>query len=292
MLKRIVKFILYSLLAVVGIVLAFYAYVSWDFSQRAAKDYLFEVRVPNIRYDSASLALGAHLSVIKGCQDCHASDLGGRVLVDDPALGLLAPVNLTSGEGGIGKNYTPEDWVRALRHGVGPDGKPLLFMPAHETANMTEKDLAALIAYCTRVQAVNRKPPTHEVSPLGKVLNYFGKMHMFPVELIDHSFLPPEDMDKSVSPEFGEYLAVSCTGCHYGNFKGGSPQIPNSPPVADITSTGNLAKWSEDSFIQTLKTGKTPEGKVMQNEFMPWQMTKQYTDDELRSLYLYLKNLP
>lgn len=292
MLKRIAKFILYALVSVLGLVLVFYAYVSWDFSRRFAKDYSFEVKVPKIRYDSASLALGAHLSVIKGCQDCHAADLGGRVLIDDPALALLAPVNLTEGDGGIGKDYSPEDWVRALRHGIGPDGKPLLFMPSHETANMTEKDLAALIAYCTQVQKVDRQLPEQQVRPLGKMLNYFGKMHLLPVEIIDHSYVPPADMDKSVSPEFGEYLAVSCTGCHYSNFKGGAAQIPGSPPVADLTSTGNIARWTETEFIQTMRTGQTPEGKQMQNEFMPWQMTSQYTDDELKSLYLYLKNLP
>ncbi|MEK6477486.1 c-type cytochrome [Catalinimonas sp. 4WD22] len=292
MIKRILKIALFSVLGIVLVLLLFYAYVSWDFNQRAAKSYGYEVSVPKISYDSASLALGAHLSVIKGCRDCHSDDLGGRVMIDDPALGRLVPTNLTKGEGGTGAQYSAEDWVRALRHGVGPDQKPLLFMPAHETANMTDKDLAALIAYCTQSAAVTRELPAIEVRPLGKLLNYFGKMHMFPVEMIDHEFIPPADMDKSISHEFGEYLAVSCTGCHYSNFKGGSPQVPGSPPVADITSTGKLANWTEADFIQTLRTGKTPEGKVMQNEFMPWQMTKEFTDEELKSLFLYLKAQP
>lgn len=292
MAKRILKIVFLSVLSVVLLLLMFYAYVSWDFNQRAEKSYAYDVSVPKISYDSANIVLGEHLSVIKGCRDCHENDLGGRVLIDDPALGRLVPPNLTKGKDGIGSQYSHEDWVRALRHGVGPDQKPLLFMPAHETANMTEKDLAALIAYCTQASPVTRSLPEIEIRPVGKLLNFFGKMHMLPVEIIDHDFVPPADMDKKVSPEFGEYLAVSCTGCHYANFKGGSPQIPDSPPVADITSTGNLARWSETDFVQTLRTGKTPEGKMMQNEFMPWQMTSQFTDDELKSLYLFLKNQP
>lgn len=290
MLKRILKIVLFSVLGVVVVLLLFYAYVSWDFGERAEKNYAYDVSVPKISYDSASLVLGNHLSIIKGCRDCHNDDLGGRVLIDDPALGKLVPPNLT--KGGVGAQYSAEDWVRALRHGVGPDQKPLVFMPAHETANMTDRDMAALIAYCTQTAPVTRSLPEMEIGPVGKLLNFFGKMHMFPVEMIDHNFVPLADMDKKVSPEFGEYLAVSCTGCHYANFKGGSPQIPKSPPVADITSTGNLARWSETDFIQVLRTGKTPEGKVMQNEFMPWQMTSEFTDDELKSLYLYLKNQP
>ncbi|MDF9794925.1 cytochrome c553 [Catalinimonas alkaloidigena] len=290
MIKRILKVLLFSVLGIVLVLLLFYVYVSWDFNQRAAKSYVYDVTVPNISYDSASLALGAHLSVIKGCRDCHNDDLGGRVMIDDPALGRVVPTNLT--KGGVGAQYSLEDWVRALRHGIGPDQKPLLFMPAHETANMTDKDLAALIAYCTQSATVTRELPSIEIRPVGKLLNYFGKMHMFPVEMIDHDFIPPADMDKSVSPEFGEYLAVTCTGCHYSNFKGGSPQVPGSPPVPDITSTGNLANWTEGEFMQTLRTGTTPQGKMMQNEFMPWKMTSEFTDEELKSLYLYLKDHP
>ncbi len=292
MLKRVLKILLFSVLGIALIFFLFYTFVSWDFNQRAAKSYLYEVSAPQVSYDSANLELGEHLSVIKGCRDCHSDDLGGRVMIDDPALGRLVPSNLTKGDGGIGTQYTLEDWVRALRHGVGPDQKPLLFMPAHETANMTDRDIAALIAYCTKSNPVTRSLPEIEVRPVGRLLNYFGKMHMFPVETIDHDFVPLADMDKSVSPEFGEYLAVGCTGCHYGNFKGGSPQVPGSPPVADITSSGNVAKWSEADFMQTLRTGKTPEGKAMQSEFMPWLMTKEFTDNELKSLYLYLKSQP
>ncbi|WKN32502.1 cytochrome c [Porifericola rhodea] len=292
MVKRILKFLLLTVVSLLIIILAFYAFVSWDFAQRANQSYSYEAHAPEVVYDSTNLVLGKHLAIIKGCTDCHGQDLGGKVMIDDPALGRLVPSNLTRGEGGIGAQYSLQDWVRALRHGVGPDQKPLLFMPAHETANMTDRDMSALLAYCTQVAAVDQQLPQLEIRPIGKLLNFFGKMHMFPVEMIDHDFLPPADMDKSVSPAFGEYLAVSCTGCHYSNFKGGSPQIPNSPPVADITSSGNLARWSERDFIQALRTGQTPEGKHMQNEFMPWQMTKEFTDEELKSLYIFLKNQP
>jgi len=292
MVKRILKFALFGLAGIVLIAAAFYAFVSWNFAQRATADYAYAVDIPEIRYDSATLALGDHLSIIKGCRECHSNDLGGKVFIDDPALGRLSTANLTGGKGGIGSQYSPEDWVRALRHGIGPDGKPLLFMPSHETANMTDRDMAALIAYCTHVQGVDRELPAHDIRPLAKLLTYFGEFDMFPVEHIDHNFVPAADMDKSISPAFGEYLAVTCTGCHGTDFKGGSAHVPGSPPVADLTSTGNLAKWTEGDFIQSLRTGKTPEGRVMQNEYMPWEMTQYFTDEELKSLYLYLKSLP
>ncbi|MDQ3291187.1 MAG: cytochrome c, partial [Bacteroidota bacterium] len=68
--------------------------------------------------------------------------------------------------------------------------------------------------------------------------------------------------------------------------------VPGSPPVPNITKTGNLGKWTEAQFIQTLRTGVTPEGKKMNPRNMPWTMTKEFTDHEIKSVYLFLKSLP
>jgi len=35
-----------------------------------------------------------------------------------------------------------------------------------------------------------------------------------------------------------------------------------------------MGKWSEAQFIQTLKTGVTPEGKKINPQYMPCKMTK------------------
>ncbi len=67
---------------------------------------------------------------------------------------------------------------------------------------------------------------------------------------------------------------------------------PGSPPVPDITKTGNIGKWNEAQFSQTLRTGVTPAGKKMNPKFMPWTMTKEFTDIEMKSVYLFLKSLP
>lgn len=90
----------------------------------------------------------------------------------------------------------------------------------------------------------------------------------------------------------GKYLSVSCIGCHRTNFKGGDSPIPGMPPVPDITSSGNTDRWSLSQFIHTLRTGKTPEGKIMDNQNMPWKMTAKYTDEELQALYAFLKAQP
>lgn len=293
MLKKILKITFIVLGSIVLLLATFYAFIHFNIEGRMNKTYPeFEAESFPIPSDSATLALGAHLSVIKGCQDCHGADLAGRVMIDDPALGQIVSANLTRGKGGIAGDYTDEDWVRALRHGVAKDHTPLLVMPSEETTHLTQQDLAALIAYCKSVPAVDQELPASVVRPVGRVLTYFDKLPLLSVERIDHAQKAVASINKTVSTEYGKYLSVSCTGCHQPNFKGGAPILPGSPQVADLTSTGNVGRWTEEQFVQALRTGKTPEGKQLQNEFMPWQMTAQYTDEELRSLYLFLKNQP
>ena len=109
--------------------------------------------------------------------------------------------------------------------------------------------------------------------------------------MIDHSRPLQADVPAEVSVEYGKYLAIACQGCHRENMKGGEPVAPGFPPVADISSSGNPSKWTAEQFMETLRTGKTPEGKLLKTEEMPWTMTKSYTDVELQALHLYLKSI-
>ncbi len=293
MIKKIVKvtgIILGSFILLIG---AFYTFIHFNIESRMNKTYPeFPAESYTIASDSATLALGEHLTRIKGCQECHGANLAGTIMADDPALGRLVSANLTRGKGGIGSTYTNSEWIKALRHGVNKNNKPLLFMPSNETTHLTRQDLVAVIAYCQSVPPVDTEHPENNIGPLGRVLTYFEKLPLLNVEMIDHAQTAPAGIEKTVSASYGKYLATTCIGCHGENFKGGAGHVPGSPQIANLTSTGNVAKWSDAQFINTLRTGETPEGKKLQNEFMPWQMTKQYTDHELKSLYLFLKSQP
>lgn len=291
MLKKIFKYTFFVIIGIIGLAILFFSYASYSVNQRFQKKYAVALPSVHIKYDSATLALGKHLSVIKGCTDCHDSDLGGKVMVDDPALGRLVTPNLTHGKGGLPANYSDEDWVRAIRHGLSRENIPLKLMPSQEFNFLTEKDLSAIIAYCKSLNPVDRELPPTEIRPVGIMLTHFDKIPMIPTELIDHEKPLATDIPHEVSLELGEYLAVSCSGCHRTDFKGGDSHLPGGPRVANITSEGNVGKWTEADFIATLRSGNTPEGKQLDNAFMPWQMTKAYTDTELKSLYIYLKSL-
>lgn len=289
--KKIIKYLLIFLGLIVAAAGIFYFVAFLSVQSRLNKEYNVDLTMPYIKVDSAMLAKGEHLSLIKGCQDCHGRDLAGRVVVDDPAVGIFAGRNLTSGKGGLPSDYNDKDWIRAIRHGLNREKKPLKIMPSQELTFLTEEDLFAIIAYAKTRPAVDREVPKTKLRPMGILLTHFNKIPVITAEMIDHKRKPVEKIENQVSYENGEYLAISCSGCHQPNLKGGPAIIPGSPDPADIPSTGNLLQWSEDQFINTLRTGVTPEGKQLQNEFMPWQMTKEFSDVELKSLYLYLRSI-
>ena len=288
MIIKIVKGAGIMLLSVIVLFAAGSGLIAMNINSRTVKQYHFDKEILNIESDSLTLARGKHLVAIKGCQDCHGKDLSGKVMMDDGAVGRLSASNLTKGKGGLPQDYAAVDWVTALRHGVDKSGRPLIFMPSHETTLLSRHDMAAIIAYCQTVPDVDNELPPINLGPVANVMSYFDKMPLFSVEKIDHRKPMVAQADTAEGIKLGEYLAVSCSGCHRADFKGGDPLAPGLPPVPDITSSGNPGKWTQQQFLQTLRSGKTPDGHQMKNDDMPWQMTAQYEDKELASLYQFL----
>jgi cytochrome c553 len=292
MFKKILKITGIILGVIVLIVACFFMKAYFSVESRRSTHYTVEPQPLAIRQDSAALALGARLVKAKGCTDCHGQDLGGKVFVDDPMLAHLIAPNLTKGKGGLPRDHTYEDWVLALKHGIRKDEKPLLFMPSQEYFLLSEQDMGAIIAYCAQLPRVDREfNEGNTLGPLAYILTDMDKLPMFPAEMIDHKRTLVKEMKAEVSIEFGKYLSTSCQGCHRENMKGGDPVAPGFPVVADISSTGQPGKWTDEQFIETLRTGKTPEGKILKPNEMPWTMAKEFTDVELKALHLYLNSL-
>lgn len=287
-LGKILGIVLLVVLLLVGVS---YAFISRNIHKRAEKQYQFTADTLHIEPSEALLKQGEHLVTIKGCTDCHGGDLGGKVFLNEAPLGTISATNLTSGKGGVGANYTVGDWLAALRHGVNKQKQALLIMPSHETAQLSKEDLRAIIAYCRQVPAVDRSLPERKLGPMLKLLTYFDKIPLFPVEKIDHTASLIESTNGFSELEMGRYLSVSCVGCHRENFAGGESPVPGMPMVPDISAAGNVGKWTLPQFVQTLRTGKTPSGHQMKTTDMPWQMTAKYTDTELKALYSFLRTV-
>ena len=188
--------------------------------------------------DAEAVARGRHFVETVGlCQECHAENLAGEVLEDDPVFGKLVPSNLTSGKGGIGGTYTDIDYVRAIRHGVRPSGKPLVLMPSEIFNKIDDADLGAIIAYLKTLPPVDNELEGTSLGPLGKVITLVEGA-LVPASVIEHDAPRHRAIEPAVTAEYGEYLAFTCTICHADNLAGGSvpgeggdaPLAPNLTP--------------------------------------------------------------
>lgn len=283
---RIAGRILAGLLALVLLVVAVSYVVS---GSRLKKRYDVAAASLPIPTDSASLARGRVYATLSGCTGCHTSTLGGQVMIDGFPFAKLAAPNLTRGKGGIGATYSDADFERAIRHGIRRDGTPLFIMPSNEFNRFRDEETARLIAYVKSVPPVDNVTPARTIFPLARVLHTFGAP-LVAAEKIDHS------TQRNVAPlpgatmEYGEFLVGACRFCHGedlgGQKVGGEPGAPPSPPIGP---TGTPSRWTDAQFMQTMRTGITPEGRKLREQYMPWPEIGRLGDDELRAVLMVLK---
>lgn len=227
--------------------------------------------------DPEALERGRRLTDAVLCTECHGDDLGGRMYLEAPGIiGHLAATNLTRGQGGVGDDFTDTDWIRALRHGVGPDARSLLITPAQHYYYLSDGDLAAIIAYVKSVPPVDNELPPSSLGPLGRVVLFFSPTWL-PAERIDHRGPRPSTPSPGVTADYGEYLvrATACGVCHQG-------------------SNGlsfDVAGWTGEEFIRAMRTGLLPDGHRMDPSAMPWPKIGKLTDQELKAIWLYFQVL-
>ncbi len=118
--------------------------------------------------DPNAVAAGKHIAIVLACAECHGADLSGRLIANDPIIGTVPASNLTSGKGGIGRSYTDADWIRAIRHGVKPDGRVEVLM-YEDYSTMSDRDLGALIAYLKQIPPVDSDYPATHFGPLSAI---------------------------------------------------------------------------------------------------------------------------
>lgn len=136
--------------------------------------YDVPVETVSIPRDEASIARGEHIATIHMCGYCHTETLSGQSETVPGLITLTFP-NLTAGGGGVGATNTDEAWVRAIRHGVGRDGRGLMIMPSRFFYYLSDEDLGALIAYLKTLPPVDNEMPSLTLGPLGRLTLGFGR---------------------------------------------------------------------------------------------------------------------
>ena len=125
LLRKALRWTVTSLGFLLLLSLAAYSFVFWRTQRRLHATYPVETLPIQVPRNSAALARGEHIFRSRGCADCHGHDLGGKMFLDNAALGRIAAPNLSRGSGGLPADFGPADWLRVLRHGVNREGEPL-----------------------------------------------------------------------------------------------------------------------------------------------------------------------
>lgn len=230
------------------------------------------VEMVSIPTDSDAVTRGKHIATIWACSKCHGANLGGTLITHDPIegtipiLGTIPASNLTSGKGGIAKPYTDPDWVRAIRHGVKPNGRVEIFM--YDYSTMSDRDLGDLIAYLKQIPPVDSDYPSMSYGPIIPIAPAIG-IFTPAAERIDHRAQHVADPVPSDPKGYGKYLSAVCTACHGGGL------------VAPLR--GN---WRQEDFVRLLRTGVLPNGSRI-GAAMPVSIYREMNDTELTALWLY-----
>jgi mono/diheme cytochrome c family protein len=259
------------------------------------------------------LARGQYLTEnLVGCFDCHGQRDWTKH--DAPAIpetkgagvfpfaleglpGRVVPSNITPDPATGAGNWSDDTLARAIREGIGQDGRALFpFMAYPSFRSLSDEDLASVIVYLRSLPPVrNPLPKTEIIFPVKYLIRIVP-------EPLDAPVLPP-DLSDPVSR--GRYLMTiaSCTDCHTPKTKGQAiPGLEFSGgfglkgPWGDVASANitpdasGISYYDEPLFLSAMRTGYVKARKL--NQIMPWFNFRNLTDEDLKAIFAYLKNLP
>lgn len=289
------KLIRRGLAALLALALAVVLAAWWQAGRKMERRVDVRVAALALPTDVAALERGRYLFNSRGCAECHGAHGGGNTVIDDGGMRIVAP-NITLAGGSPTAAYRVEDWVRAIRHGLKPDGRPLLIMPSEDYNRLTDADVGALVAYARQLPAVadgraavlQLPPPVRVLYGLGLVQDAAAK--------IDHALPPAAPVPEGPTVEHGRYVAQMCIGCHGATLAGG--KVPGGPPdwpaAANLTpgaGSGMAPRYaSAEAFIAMMRSGRRPDGSAI--AVMPFPSLAQMNDVDLRGLHAFLQTLP
>ena len=229
-----------------------------------------------------------------GAQPKEGKKAGGTIFVEDGMQWLVAPNISPDVETGAG-SWTDEQFARAIREGIGHDGRRLFpMMPYMNFRQMSDEDLASVIVYVRSIAPVRNVLPK-------TVLPEVVKGSLPPHEPITAAVDGP-DMSDPVAR--GKYLVTlgNCMSCHtpmkhgqpinelaFGGglkFKGPWGEVNSANITPDASG---ISYYDEAMFVKTLRTGQVGARKL--SSIMPWGYFRNMTDEDLKAIFAYLRTV-
>lgn len=301
------KIALISLLIVVTVIVAGITFtIGWRPIIGAKKRTLTDRKFEST---PGRLVRGKYLvDAVTGCFDCHtdadwskpgAPPMAGRegsghIWSDQDMPWLVAPNITPDQETGVG-NWSDDTLARAIREGIGHDGRALFpMMPYPHYREMSDEDLASIIVYLRTVPPVkNQLPKTKMPFPL----NFLTQSVPQPVTAV-------ASQNQTTPVARGAYLVqlAACADCHTPQEKGkpiegmefaGGFLIhePRGDVVSDnITpAASGIGYYNDATFIQAMRTGKVGARPLRWS--MPWYFYGKIGDEDLKSIFAFLQTI-
>ncbi len=268
--------------------------------------------------DPEVIKRGAYVAhSIAHCSACHLpeefahgkalptnlDDVRGGYAMHAGPFGTFYPANLTPDpETGIGK-LSDGELARVIRSGVGPQGRydPIM---SFAVGPMADEDLTAVVSYLRSIPPVKNATKNDEWGFVAKALSSkFGPSQYK---------TPPFVKEGGISVERGLYIAKGpgvCFVCHSpfdaasgfklsgaefsGGFEADADETDSgyeimAPNLTTDPTSGLLTSFTEDAFVDRFKKA----GRAVKGSPMPWENFARMNEDDLRSIYRFLKSVP
>ena len=218
-----------------------------------------------------------------GAPPIEARKGAGAVLSERGERRVVAP-NITPDEATGAGTWTDDMLARAIREGIGHDGRGLYWGMWYQSfAILSDEDVASVVVYLRTIPAVRNALPATRLPA---------------DELLENAAYPKPITAPVVGPAPGDRLALGrylvnladCAGCHTswssprnpGLLAGGNPigRGPRSAYSTNITRHESGAGYPTDTFIRVMRTGKG--GSL--SPVMPWAVFKGLSDDDLAAI--------
>jgi hypothetical protein len=259
----------------------------------------------------ARIERGKYIANSMGCLYCHSphdwskrdepiptgmQGAGQQLPYLDLPGKIIAPNLTPDKETGAG-DWTDDALARAIREGIGHDGRTLFpIMPYAHYRTMPDEDLASVVVYLRSLPPVrNQLAKTEVIFPVKYLIRNAPEPITAPV--------PQPDLSDPVKR--GAFLVnlVGCADCHTPidshhnripgmDFGGGQIIALPSGKVASANLTpdpSGIPYYDEALFIKTMRTGSVGAREL--NDAMPWMVLGKMTDQDLASMFAYLKTL-
>jgi mono/diheme cytochrome c family protein len=305
------KLVLYSVVVVLAIIVGAISFITLALPNVGKPEDI------KVEITPARIARGEYLvNHVSLCVDCHstrnwskfaapmkAGTSGGGGELFDWHAGFPGEVHVPNITPYNLKGWTDGEIFRAIATGVRKDGSAIFpLMPWPYYSRMSREDLYAMIAYIRTLKPIETNYPKSRLN--------------FPLNLLVH--LMPEKASlgsvpsTSDSVKYGAYItnACGCMDCHSKQdggkivkgmeFAGGhlydvNDMMIRSSNITPDKKTG-IGAWSENDFLAAFKSFRdTSKGSsVLPGGFqtiMPWYAYAGMTDDDLKSIYQYLRTV-